>query len=687
MAAATPSPWILGQDHYIAGVDFTYSLMALLVLYGSAIPITLGIINRIKARRSHANTIPSTSLSPSEIGDSPITNPTTSTTTPIPRHSWPSVIFHKLSLVTIPWYPTPLPMSSIISFISLCLLITLFTIGTGTDITYDAGYPRFGVLALGCITASVLLALRNSVMDAVFQFPFEKTLTWHRWTGTGAVVLIAVHGGLFFREWVAYKYVSENMKDRPRVFYGVIASAILATIFLTSLPPIRRKLFSVFYFVHVLSIPILLVLVNLHTDYAWNYTIAIAFFWGLDRVLRFWKSRVKVRVMKLELWKVSITGWHPISFASSCVRSQVVEVSEGKDDDGVVSESLKSRVTNTTVAATAATSCCSIESLDDEEITPMPSLSGSNDTKAKRTTTKTTTTSKKKPFTHDCGVTLIIRGVGSFSKTLHDRVRLRQNLGIARPLKVRIDGPYGRPSFTPHCYPIFIAVAGGIGITPVLSMALTALRVSKAIELESKDDSEYHLLKTRVVVIWCVRHASDWRWTAPDLIAAAELGAEVWVHVTRDSTEFPLRDDFGGETAVDLGASSSSGLRIGEVEDEVVVVGGDAAKEDVEDEEDGREAEETTALKESVITKFAGDEREDGFVALNEASKLYGIHIVNTRPNYGDAFSRLKALCPNTDVGVAACGPNSLVTSVHKAARISSDRTSLFHLHTESFRF
>lgn len=94
-----------------------------------------------------------------------------------------------------------------------------------------------------------------------------------------------------------------------------------------------------------------------------------------------------------------------------------------------------------------------------------------------------------------------------------------------------LDGPYGA-SVDVTCYPTVLGIAGGTGITHILSHAIHVLALSTT-----------HTTPLRHLhIIWNIRHASHVEWIAPllnthfaNLPTAKQLRVTIDIHVTRES--------------------------------------------------------------------------------------------------------------------------------------------------------
>eukprot|EP00026_Physarum_polycephalum_P006583 Phypoly_transcript_06631.p1 GENE.Phypoly_transcript_06631~~Phypoly_transcript_06631.p1 ORF type:complete len:308 (+),score=16.03 Phypoly_transcript_06631:755-1678(+) len=89
-------------------------------------------------------------------------------------------------------------------------------------------------------------------------------------------------------------------------------------------------------------------------------------------------------------------------------------------------------------------------------------------------------------------ISLAIRDMGGQSWT-HQLHKLMEETLLPDRIKVRLDGPYGRMSIDLFNYPVLVLIAGGIGISPLVSIL-----------------SEYHnnpnLAFDKLYFMWCAKH-------------------------------------------------------------------------------------------------------------------------------------------------------------------------------------
>jgi len=80
-------------------------------------------------------------------------------------------------------------------------------------------------------------------------------------------------------------------------FPGVISLAAGLLMWVTSLHPVRKRFFELFFYTHQLYV-IFVVFLALHVgDFIFSISAGAVFLFMLDRFLRFWQSRAKVDII------------------------------------------------------------------------------------------------------------------------------------------------------------------------------------------------------------------------------------------------------------------------------------------------------------------------------------------------------------------------------------------------------
>ncbi|KAM7481923.1 hypothetical protein LguiB_006506 [Lonicera macranthoides] len=352
---------------------------------------------------------------------------------------------------------------------------------------------RFGFIGLMCLAFLFLPISRGSVLLRLIDIPFEHATRYHVWLGHLTMLLFTLHGlfyviawaieGRLLHELLAWKNI--GIANLP----GVISLVAGLFMWVTSLPPVRRINFELFFYTHQLYV-VFVVFLALHVgDFIFTMAAAGIFLFMLDRFLRFFQSRRTVEVLSatclpcgtmelvlskpgnlqynalswifLQVREFSWLQWHPFSVSSSPL--------DGKYQIAVLikvlgdwTEKLRGSILNV---------------------------------------------SKENPQTE-----LLLRP--------HSK------------MKVSVEGPYGHESAYHLTYENLILVAGGIGISPfiaILSDILHRIKVGKP------------CLPRNILIVWAVKksielpllHTLDMESICPQFSNTINL--EIQTYVTRES--------------------------------------------------------------------------------------------------------------------------------------------------------
>jgi ferric-chelate reductase len=114
-----------------------------------------------------------------------------------------------------------------------------------------------------------------------------------------------------------------------------------------------------------------------------------------------------------------------------------------------------------------------------------------------------------------------------FTRQLYDQVIATKTTNIPTYL----DGPYGASVDVTH-YPTILGIAGGTGITHILSHAIHLLALASTRQTPLR----------RLHIVWNIRHASHVEWITPllnthfaNLPSGKQLQVTIDIHVTRES--------------------------------------------------------------------------------------------------------------------------------------------------------
>ena len=120
----------------------------------------------------------------------------------------------------------------------------------------------FGYLAISNAFFVALPATRNSVLAFFLGMPFDKTILYHLWIGRLVLLLVSAHALIYIISWNSEGVLRERFFQHKYI-QGLIAWVALGFVFLSSLGPVRRKLFN-FFFVSSCLVHLTVLVPSLH---------------------------------------------------------------------------------------------------------------------------------------------------------------------------------------------------------------------------------------------------------------------------------------------------------------------------------------------------------------------------------------------------------------------------------------
>ncbi|OJA10566.1 hypothetical protein AZE42_03146 [Rhizopogon vesiculosus] len=156
---------------------------------------------------------------------------------------------------------------------------------------------RVGQIAFALLPLCVLFALKSPPF-AIFAIPFmiqlffDKLAWLHRWTGRLIWFLTSVHIAFWSVQLVRDRNPSTGRIAYVHAFsytpfiFGWIAFALLTSIIVLSMHPIRRNFYEAFYFLHILLVPLMLISAAFHHPAIWWWCWAALAIWAGERIWR-----------------------------------------------------------------------------------------------------------------------------------------------------------------------------------------------------------------------------------------------------------------------------------------------------------------------------------------------------------------------------------------------------------------
>ncbi|KAE8007847.1 hypothetical protein FH972_004410 [Carpinus fangiana] len=350
----------------------------------------------------------------------------------------------------------------------------------------------FGLISLSCLAFLFLPITRGSILLRLIDIPFEHATRYHIWLGNLIMFLLTLHGLCYMIVWairgIVPSEIIEWKSDGGANFAGVICYVFGLLIWVTTLPPVRKRYFELFFYTHQLYI-LFVIFLALHIgDTNFSKAAGGIFLFMLDRFLRFCQSRKTVNVIsttsfpcgtvKLVLSKPGNLPYNALSFIFLRVR----ELSWLQWHPFSVSSS---------------------------------PLDGKNH------------------------LSVLIKTVGDWTTKLSGQVsdiadesQLELPVQPHSQIMASVEGPYGHESPYHLMYEKLILVAGGSGISPFLAILSDIIHLSK----EKKPGLPKHVL-----LVWAVKGSNELSiFSAIGMesicpFSTDELNIEIQTYVTQES--------------------------------------------------------------------------------------------------------------------------------------------------------
>ena len=360
-----------------------------------------------------------------------------------------------------------------------------------------------GVLAILNLGWYLLMPIgRRSVLLEALGLSWERAVKYHRWVGFYTVALMVIHSFMYIGVWihgdghptydpdgVMLKHnlmpwgcagtgeCSESQTYKLRVnMYGIVCLLLVLLMTGFALPWVRRNKFEWFYYVHHLVLP-LLICVCLHYPGALVYLIPGIAVYSVDKLMGLlaYKSSVKADMCMVssDVLEVSVKLGKGVQYhAGQYVFLNVPEISY-----------LEWHPFSVTSAPTIT------DGADNDRIV------------------------------------FHLKRAGTWTR---DVVELAAQQQQAR---VRLDGFYGHQPKLENYKDGAILVGGGIGVTPMMSLAMGLLR---------------HTCQ-KVTLIWVVRTIDEFQIFSKDLCQARErygsrFTVKVWITLSQPEPMLPLKE-------------------------------------------------------------------------------------------------------------------------------------------------
>ncbi|KAM3319162.1 ferric reduction oxidase 8, mitochondrial [Capsicum chacoense] len=284
---------------------------------------------------------------------------------------------------------------------------------------------RCGLLAEACLALLLLPILRGMSIFQLLGIQFEASVRYHVCLGTAMILFATLHGGGTLLIWGIKHSIGDEMwkwQKTGRIYLaGEITLLTGLVIWITSLPQIRRKRFEIFYYTHHLYIVFLIFFLFHAGDRHFYMVFPGVFLFCFDKILRMIQSRPETYVLSARIFP-----------------SRVIELTLPKDP--------RLKYTPTSVIF------LKIPMISSFQWHPFSITSSSN--------------------VDQHTMSILIKAEGWWTSTLFNMLHSNPDAeaGEMRFFQVATEGPYGPSSMDFLRYDSLLLVAGGIGVTPFLSI-------------------------------------------------------------------------------------------------------------------------------------------------------------------------------------------------------------------------
>ncbi|KAL3628890.1 hypothetical protein CASFOL_027936 [Castilleja foliolosa] len=344
---------------------------------------------------------------------------------------------------------------------------------------------RCGLLSEACLALLLLPVLRGMSVFRLIGIQFEASIRYHIWLGNAMVFFATLHGvGIFFIWGLKHRIQDEIWKwqKKGKIYLaGEMALITALIIWITALPQIRRKCFQLFYYTHHLYI-VFLVLVLFHVgDRHFSTVFPGVILFALDKLLRFLQSMPKTcilyaRVLPCRAIELTLPNNPRLKYApTSMIFLKIPSISKFQWHPFSI-----------------------ISSYSRDE--------------------------------HTFSITL--KSGGQWTSSLYDHILADDQDSEEDQRKcipIAIEGPYGPDSLEFLRYNNLLMVAGGIGITPILSIVQ---------ELSSNSSITENGYPNRIQLIYTTKKSQDvclLEPILPQLQNIEQLHTKLKLYVTREN--------------------------------------------------------------------------------------------------------------------------------------------------------
>jgi predicted ferric reductase len=532
-----------------------------------------------------------------------------------------------------------------------------------------------GVAAIMNFWIALIPTSKSSLLLYLTGVPYDRAVKYHRIITMNAMYWSLIHAisVLSSNASSLSALLDSNMEyglQRVQPIYGLMALGVF--LIMTSIavnPSIRTRFYRLFSWSHQLFLPgILLIIIHIwHTP----YSLAAGFIPGL--VLQLWD---RIRRWSL-LFTARCGALRVVGAGADCRRNddtEYVEISlpaDSRSTQKLLREWHDALFASS--ATTASNTSATMESFDGLGQYYFINVPG-----AAMTEWHPATATTHEPGSNG-NITFNMKVVGPWTKklaALAHKGGAHGNLSV----KIAVDGPYGSLAIDLSAMREIVLVAGGIGITPIISILDRLYAVAAG---DSEATSRYPLLKT-VTVIWTFRESqkvallTQFGDRLMGVPSRGRGGVNSVQNTKRGGGSVEMGAMKGGRSR---GSSGNSRSAVAPQYTQVTQYGADA---DDYDSTFGRSSSTGGVLRVNVTCYATGE----GGESASETPSGVSVKLMKKRPEVDTPIFEAAMRCREANAGpcgVVVCGPDALTRDVRAAARSDNQCDGWVELHTESF--
>jgi len=363
-------------------------------------------------------------------------------------------------------------------------------------IQFSGDFQLYGWLAIANAGLALLMGARSNVFSHVLRIPSDTLLLYHRWIGRATFIHATIHMSTTVQQYVRTEQLA-TVFENTRIRVGMMCWVAVTIIFLSSLSFIRRRFFEVFYYAHLVLFLIFIGGALYHASFGVEFMVPGLVLWGVDRMYRLFARFRTVTVTSVthypgDLTKIKFRGLRTF-MPGQIAWIQIPSVSQLNWHP------------------------FTIASAPGEEVGTIAMRGLGGYTKRVQLLEPAHSMSDKAPNTADDSSNGMVSSMSN--------------------LKIRLDGPYKFGHLQWDRYPVIVLVAGGIGVTPAISIASYIVNRARS-SADAAQSWHIHML-------WTVKSTQHSVWFEEELSNLAALAADPATPVTFDLEIHATRHEGG----------------------------------------------------------------------------------------------------------------------------------------------